>query len=94
MAGSHLIILEDAGCSRCFFVPPPPSLFLRPSLSTFRFINIHRWLIDGYDFLALPSGFSAMQPRADYRPATESGFVNGTIQVGLSSDTLPDQIIV
>lgn len=40
------------GCSRCLsslsFHPAPPSAF----------INIHRRLIDGYDFLALPSGFS------------------------------------
>lgn len=43
------------GCSRCL------SSFL-PSPSPSAFINIHRRLIDGYDFLALPSGFSAIQP--------------------------------
>ena len=66
LPGSRLIIpSNDGGCCCALSLSLSLSLSLCGrcvplSRSTFRFINIHRWLIDDYDFLALPSGFSAI----------------------------------
>ena len=60
LPGSRLIIPSNDGGCCCALSLSLCCRCVPLSRSTFRFINIHRWLIDDYDFLALPSGFSAI----------------------------------